>query len=206
MRITGKLTQWNDDRGFGFITLTGGQERIFIHIKAFGHRDRRPELNDIISFIRSKDKQGRDCAVQACLAGEKMRPKLIKPSRHKSALGPLLILALAGLITIALFQQMLPYQIAPFYLVVSTFTFLAYGLDKSAARRGCWRTRESTLQLMALIGGWPGALLAQRWLRHKSQKTSFRLMLWLMIAMNTSSLLWLLSATGQALLQQLELI
>jgi len=206
MRISGKLTQWNDDKGFGFITLNGQQSRIFIHIKAFGNRSRRPNLNETIIFTQSKDKQGRDCAVQACFANEAMRPKLAKPPRHRSSLGLLLILAFSAVIAAALFQQMLPYQIVPFYLIVSGFTFIAFALDKSAARRGRWRTRESTLQLMALMGGWPGALLAQRWLRHKSQKTRFRMLLWLMIAMNTSSLLWLLSSKGQALLHQVTLL
>lgn len=135
-----------------------------------------------------------------------MRAKLTRPPRHRSPLGLLLIFSFSVLIAAALFQQMLPFLIAPFYLIVSIFTFLAYGLDKSAARKGSWRTKESTLQLMALIGGWPGALLAQRWLRHKSQKMSFRITLWLMIAMNTSGLLWLLSARGQAFIQQLKLI
>jgi len=202
MRVTGKLTQWNDDKGFGFITLNGQQSRIFIHIKAFGNRSRRPVINETITFTQSKDKQGRNCAVQACFADEAMKPKLDRPPRRRSALGLLLILGFTAVIVAALFQQMLPYQIAPFYLIVSTFTFIAFGLDKSAARRGRWRTRESTLQLMALIGGWPGALLAQRWLRHKSKKTRFRITLWLMIVLNNIILLWLLSSKGQTLLHR----
>lgn len=28
--------------------------------------------------------------------------------------------------------------------------------------------------LLGLAGGWPGAVLAQQWLRHKSSKLSFR--------------------------------
>ncbi|WP_150104310.1 DUF1294 domain-containing protein [Shewanella sediminis] len=135
-----------------------------------------------------------------------MRTKLTKPPRHRSSLGLLFILGFSMLIATALFQQMLPYHIAPFYLIVSGFTFIAYALDKSAARKGNWRTKESTLQLMALIGGWPGALLAQRWLRHKSQKMSFRITLWLMIALNNGTLLWLLSSKGQTLLHQVKLL
>ena len=48
------------------------------------------------------------------------------------------------------------------YLGASLVTFAAYALDKSAAQKGQWRTRESTLHLLGLIGGWPGALIAQR--------------------------------------------
>jgi len=154
--------------------------------------------------MRIKDKPGRECANQARFIDEH-RGTLSKPSKRRSPLGLLLILGFSVLIGIALFQQMLPYQMAVFYLIISGFTFIAYGLDKSAARKGKWRTKESTLQLMALIGGWPGALLAQRWLRHKSQKMSFRITLWLMIAVNNSVLLWFLSSKGQTLLHQVKL-
>jgi len=81
MRSKGKITSWNDEKGFGFITPSSGGNRIFVHIKAF---------------------------------------------------------------------------------------------SKSAARKGAWRTQESTLHLLSLVGGWPGALVAQQKLRHKSKKQSFR--------------------------------
>ena len=59
------------------------------------------------------------------------------------------------------------------YLGLSGFTFLAYAIDKHAARSARWRTRENTLHILELIGGWPGALLAQKILRHKTRKSRF---------------------------------
>jgi uncharacterized membrane protein YsdA (DUF1294 family) len=56
------------------------------------------------------------------------------------------------------------------YAGASLIAFVAYALDKAAARAGRWRTQESTLHLLALIGGWPGALLAQRQFRHKTAR------------------------------------
>ena len=53
-------------------------------------------------------------------------------------------------------------------------TFIAYAVDKSAAQRGRWRTKESTLHLLALAGGWPAAHIAQGLLRHKSRKAAFQ--------------------------------
>jgi uncharacterized membrane protein YsdA (DUF1294 family) len=68
--------------------------------------------------------------------------------------------------------------------------FCAYALDKSAARTGRWRTPEGTLHIFGLAGGWPGALVAQKVLRHKSQKQSFQLVFWATVLLNCSALGW----------------
>lgn len=60
------------------------------------------------------------------------------------------------------------------YGVLSLITYIAYAWDKRAARRGDRRIAERTLHLLDLIGGWPGGWLAQKVLRHKSVKRSFR--------------------------------
>ena len=75
--------------------------------------------------------------------------------------------------------------------------FIAYAVDKSAAQRGRRRTPERTLLLLGLACGWPGGLLAQRWLRHKSSKTSFLVKFWLYVALNllaAAGLAWMLAA------------
>lgn len=80
------------------------------------------------------------------------------------------------------------------YSVASLATFAVYAFDKSAARSGRWRTRERTLHALALVGGWPGALLAQKVLRHKSRKPSFQIMFWLTTVLNCGALVWYASA------------
>lgn len=106
-----------------------------------------------------------------------------------SSIMPLLLVVIfiAGLIGAAQ-QHMLPYGIAGMYLTLSLLTFIAYAIDKSAAKRGKWRTKESTLHLLALMGGWPGALFAQNLLRHKSVKASFRNIFWLTVVANLAVL------------------
>ncbi len=72
------------------------------------------------------------------------------------------------------------------YAVASVITFFAYGLDKRAARRGRWRTPEATLHLLELLGGFPGAMLAQRIFRHKRGKVRYLIIFWLIVALHAA--------------------
>ncbi len=80
------------------------------------------------------------------------------------------------------------------YMVLSIITFVIYALDKSAARNNRRRIRENTLHLFALLGGWPGALVAQRVLRHKSSKYDFQVVFWLTVLINSGVLSLLASS------------
>lgn len=64
---------------------------------------------------------------------------------------------------------------------LSLLSVAAYGFDKRRAGAGGRRVPERSLHLIALLGGWPGAFAGQRWFRHKTQKTSFRVVFWLTI-------------------------
>jgi uncharacterized membrane protein YsdA (DUF1294 family) len=77
------------------------------------------------------------------------------------------------------------------YLVLSLVTFLLYARDKSAAQAGRRRIPERTLHVLGLAGGWPGALLAQRVLRHKSSKRRFQLTFRMTVLLNCGALVWL---------------
>jgi uncharacterized membrane protein YsdA (DUF1294 family) len=81
------------------------------------------------------------------------------------------------------------------YLVLSLITLLVYFLDKSAAKNKQWRISENTLHILALLGGWPGALLAQQLLRHKSKKVAFQRIFWLTFFVNCALLVWLIIHT-----------
>jgi len=75
------------------------------------------------------------------------------------------------------------------YAVASVACFLAYAVDKSAAVAGRWRTSERTLLLLGLVGGWPGGLIAQHLLRHKTAKPAFRAAFWATVVVNVLGLL-----------------
>lgn len=63
----------------------------------------------------------------------------------------------------------------------SAATFLYYGYDKLAAKRGWRRIPERTLHVLSLLGGAPGALLGQQTFRHKTIKSSFQVVFWLIV-------------------------
>jgi uncharacterized membrane protein YsdA (DUF1294 family) len=84
------------------------------------------------------------------------------------------IILFAGAYLAAELAWAIPLAVAALYLVASLACFVAYALDKAAARSRARRTPECTLLLLGLACGWPGAVLAQQWLRHKSSKAAFR--------------------------------
>ena len=76
------------------------------------------------------------------------------------------------------------YSILVFAL--SIVCFAAYGLDKRRAGRGGRRVPELTLQILAFSGGWPGGLLAQRRLRHKTKKPAFLIAFWCVVVLHVA--------------------
>jgi uncharacterized membrane protein YsdA (DUF1294 family) len=77
------------------------------------------------------------------------------------------------------------------FVVLSLLAFTAYYFDKQAAIRGTRRTPESTLHALSLLGGWPGALLAQRMFRHKTGKARFQILFWMSVIANVSVFAWI---------------
>jgi uncharacterized membrane protein YsdA (DUF1294 family) len=103
------------------------------------------------------------------------------------------ILLFACLYAFAMFSWATSWRVGAAYLLASAACFIAYAMDKSAARGGRWRTAENTLLLMGLACGWPGAALAQQWLRHKSAKASFRARFWATVGANVGAFAYLAS-------------
>lgn len=138
-----------------------------------------------LPFVTRLDEQRRPRAIAVKFVGGAKYSRKIFSSR---LLWTLPGLGFLGLMAALYGRDRIGLELFALYWIASVVTFLAYALDKSAARRGRWRTPESTLQGLALIGGWPGALLAQQWLRHKSSKAHFLMLFWLLVAVNVGLL------------------
>ncbi|OYY82146.1 MAG: DNA-binding protein [Hydrogenophilales bacterium 17-61-9] len=200
MRHQGKITDWKEDRGFGFITPNGGGPRVFVHIKSFSGRQQRPLGNEIVTYELRLDARGRPQAGSVAFVGKDRPPA--NPSGQGNVT-PMLALAFLVFVGGSAFAGKLPIAVAWFYLAASLIAFAAYALDKSAARNDRWRTQERTLHLFALAGGWPGALAAQRLLRHKSRKQSFQIVFWATVMLNCFALAWFFSDTGAEALRSM---
>ena len=197
MRYQGRITTWRDDKGFGFITPNGGGDQIFLHISSFSNRQRRPEGNELVTYELTVDGKRRPQAKSVAFVGDRPAPS---KATGQSNIPTLFAVCFLLFVIAAVIGGRLPASVLALYLVASIVSFFAYAFDKSAARQNQWRTQEGTLHLFALIGGWPGALAAQRLLRHKSAKTSFQAIFWITVVLNCGALGWLLSSSGSKML------
>lgn len=198
MRTKGKITSWNDEKGFGFVEPCLGGKKVFFHINALTRRGRRPEIGQLVTYTLSSDKQGRPCAAQASLAGDKLPQK---PKPQNSSLAIIIVAIFFTVVGMSVLTAKIHPLILALYFIASLLTFIMYAMDKSAAQNGAWRTKESTLHMFALIGGWPGALVAQQKLRHKSKKQSFRFVFWVTVCLNFGAFVWLFTPTGASTAQ-----
>lgn len=89
------------------------------------------------------------------------------------------------------------------YGIASVLTLVFYKADKDKALKGHWRIQESTLHCLELVGGWPGAMLAQSLFRHKTKKTRYLIVFWLCVFINLGALVWLHTGGGRRFLVSL---
>jgi uncharacterized membrane protein YsdA (DUF1294 family)/cold shock CspA family protein len=182
----GTLVMWNDPKGFGFIRPESGEEDYFVHISVFKRgMERRPETGDIVHF-RPAELPGKRRASFALVENLQASPPERKPfvlqPRPQSWMATLLIitpLVLSGYLLLA--RNPLPFFS---YVFFSILTMMLYGADKAHAAIKSWRVPEIYLHILELLGGWPGALMAQNAFRHKTRKSLYLYIFWGIIALH----------------------
>lgn len=194
MRHQGKITNWSDERGFGFITPNGGGDKVFVHIKSFTSRG-RPADKAVVTYELAGRAKGKMHAEKVAFVGQ--RKSIPTPYGHGTGPALCAVVFLAFVCAMVLVGR-LPLEIPIWYFGASAGTFLSYAIDKASAKKQRRRIPENSLHLFALLGGWPGALAAQGLLRHKSKKQPFRMVFFGTVVLNLGFLVWLISPLGSA--------
>jgi uncharacterized membrane protein YsdA (DUF1294 family)/cold shock CspA family protein len=167
---TARIAEWKTDKGYGW--LQWGDKRVFLHRRDFSGIKQTPEVGEEVGFVLGQDAQGRPCAKNAV------------PTRGYGAGFPSLLLLAALLVMPAIALERVAiegWKIMSYVLGISLITYTVYASDKHRARTKAWRIPEAHLHLLELLGGWPGAWLAQRRLRHKCSKSNYQFVFWLVI-------------------------
>ncbi|SMQ85897.1 Uncharacterized membrane protein YsdA, DUF1294 family [Devosia lucknowensis] len=194
----GRLVDWNDERGFGFIRTDEG-ERVFLHISALRGSGRRPSQGDEIRFVPGFSSDGRLEAKSVKILGAaagKPAPHVAAPRRTFPEWRVFASLVIMALIAAGIFLERMPQHVAWIYGVMGVVAFVAYGSDKRYATFGQWRTPEVTLLGLDLFFGLVGGLLAQAIFRHKTRKPRYVMATMLIV---TAHLGWLTAFTVGAL-------
>ena len=156
MRRQGKIAKWNDERGFGFISASEGGDSVFVHVSSFPRSDRRPSVNEMVSYTPAFDSQGRPQAKDvrfivgpntAPSTRQIPRPGIVVPIAFAMSF----LIALAGLAAVGWLEM----TWLALYYGGSIITYGCYSRDKMAAQNLGRRIPESTLHLMSLVGGCP---------------------------------------------------
>lgn len=82
------------------------------------------------------------------------------------------------------------------FVSINIVTVWAYWVDKRAAMRGGWRVPEINLHTLEFLGGWSGALLAQRIFRHKNKKRGYQSMFWIILPLQAAAVVFILKFLG----------
>jgi uncharacterized membrane protein YsdA (DUF1294 family)/cold shock CspA family protein len=186
-RVRGRLVNWSDERGFGFMQPEGGGPDVFVHVSAFEKEGKHIEIGRDYEFAVETGKDGRPKAKRITIvAVEKAGPSLLERVIQR---GPrlLVIPAFAFIVVAIALVQPVSTNWYVIYGVASVACFCGYGLDKSAASHQSWRVSETILLLVGLVGGWPGAIIGQEVFRHKTQKKAFRTLFWMSVAINMAA-------------------
>ncbi|MFC6168124.1 DUF1294 domain-containing protein [Acinetobacter terrestris] len=200
MRDQGRLVEWFDDKGYGFIQPNdASKDRVFLHIKDFARQGPRPIVGCALEYTVLLDGDGRFRAQQVMYLKASQTQKILpKPKNVKGQqqkLKPMQIACIAYILALAVFTLlgMLSGMVLLFISIVNALSYWLYAQDKEAALLGNRRIPEQSLHILSFLGGWPTAWLAQERLRHKTQKQPFRKIYFCTIALNILLILWLIS-------------
>lgn len=176
--MQGYIVYFNEEKGYGFIGSDAYEKNIFVHISDVQGVQHLTQ-GQKVTFQVEKTQKGLNAT------------HVIPGSKQQS---PYLIFGLISLIAvIVMFFYASKYMetIIAYLLAINIMTFLLYGYDKYISSGERLRVPELNLQTLALLGGSPAALFAQKFFRHKTLKGSFQIIYWLIVVGQVGLIVWL---------------
>lgn len=176
--MQGIIINFNQEKGYGFIKTDAFEEHVFVHLTQVKNTNAL-EIGQTVEFEIQKTKKG--LAAINVMAGAKYRSPYFSFG------------IISFIITLAIFAFSSPYLqgVMAYLLSINLTTFLFYGYDKFISKGEQLRIPELNLQLLALLGGSPAALLAQKFFKHKTVKSSFQIIYWGIVMGQIGVILWL---------------
>ena len=178
--MQGYIIHFNKEKGYGFIRTDKHEENIFVHISEVSNANEL-EQGQEVEFKIEKTKKGLS-AVQVVAGSKQRSPYFIFGS----------ISFIFMLLVFAYLSQKMHLLLA-YILSINLVTFLLYGYDKFISSGKRLRVPELNLQALALLGGSPSALFAQKFFRHKTIKGSFQIVYWLIVILQIGLLIFFLN-------------
>lgn len=188
--MKGKISQWNDEKGFGFIVSDDGAEKVFFHISCVKTSIRRPQVGDNVVYESMLDSQKRLKAKTVVIEGAVAQPSSVSQRTQyihiapvrKNAFDYLLLAALLGSLAKAglVFAQssrvedIIPYGLAG---LISLVTLTRQKKPKEK-KFGCSRCKAVVDFDARTIQAWNNGFLKlycaachHRWLRENPPQT-----------------------------------
>jgi uncharacterized membrane protein YsdA (DUF1294 family)/cold shock CspA family protein len=166
--MKGIVIKFDPQKGYGFIRSPEAREDVFVHVSDV--QGRTPlHVGQHVEFQVVQTEKGLR-AVQVVPGAMQRSPIVVY-----GATG--IAMSLLGMLALVLFTEV--HMLLAWFLSISAATFVLYGFDKARSKTGGFRVPELVLHSLSLLGGSPGALAGQKVFHHKTAKTGFQVIFWL---------------------------
>ena len=175
--MQGYIVNFNTEKGYGFIRSKEQEENIFVHISKVKN-SKILEQGQEVTFEIKKTERGLS-AINVIAGAKQQSPYLIFG-----------IISFIFVVVVTVYLSQKTHFLLAYLISINIATFLLYGYDKFISSGDRLRVPELNLQALALLGGSPLALVAQKFFRHKTIKGSFQLVYWGIVLVQVGILIW----------------
>ena len=187
--MQGEIVQFDPAKGFGFVKVAGQKDDIFIHQSDVDNGVRLQTGMRVEFDVRTTPKGPRAANIKASGVAAPTQPAR-RSNANPYMLYSIVAVAIVAVIGGALFLLFGWYWLLDYLIAINIAAFVLYGYDKNAAQNSRLRVPERVLHGVELFGGTPGAFIAQRVFHHKTRKVSYRIVFWLIFAIQAAAVIW----------------